>query len=149
MIYSKSQTTVEGLDELIKAFSELPDEALKYVEEASIEPAQKIITKARANLAKYNKYSNTGTLSKSLKVNKPSKKRKYKYEVFSKVWFGAGGAYGVPLELGHRIVVSGKVVGAVKGHPFLRPAADDSKDDVVNIISSAMDEALKKMGGMK
>lgn len=145
-IYSKN---IEGLDELIEAFVQLPEECVMYIEEASVEPAKKILIKARENVSKYNKYSDTGALKKSLKVSKPSKRRKYKYQVFSKVYFGKGGAHGVPLELGHRLIINEKDVGAVKEHPFLRPAADESKDDVINAMVTAMNKALEEMGGLK
>ena len=55
----------------------------------------------------------------------------------------------MPLELGHKLVKNGQVVGDVNEHPFLRPAADESKDDVVNAIADAMNKALEQMGGKK
>ena len=143
-IYSNS---IPGMDELIKAFEKLPEEALTFVEKGSYEPTQKIIHRARVYLEKHIK---TGHMfSAGLKASKPSKRRKYKYTVFSKVWFAKGAAYGVPLELGHNIVKSGKVVGHVPAKPFLRPAADESKGDVISAMTKAMNEAIDKMGGLK
>lgn len=149
MIYSKNQTTIKGLDELIKAFVKLPDDSIKVLEPATVVPAQEIRDKAKENVRKYNKYSNTKTLEKSIKVNKPSKRRKYKYQVYSKVYFGKGGAYGVPLELGHKIMRKKRQIGTVEEKPFLRPAADESKELVVKSIADSLNKALKEMGGKK
>lgn len=146
MIYTSE---IKGLDELIKAFNELPEEALVFVEQKSLPPAETIKNRAKAYVAKYNKYSDKGNLLKALKVNKPSTKRKYKYYVYSKVWFDKGGAHGVPLELGHRIVRKGKTIGTVKEHPFLRPAADESRGEVIEAMTEAINTALDKMGGLK
>lgn len=144
MIYTSE---IIGLDELIKAFMNLPEEALTFVSKASYPPAEKIMHRARGYLQTHNK---TGALSQSLKVNKPSRSAKYKYTIFSKVWFGTGGAHGVPVELGHRLVTKdGRTYGTVKEYPFLRPAADEGKDDVVSAMVTAINTALDKMGGQK
>lgn len=142
-IYSND---IEGLDELIEAFNLLSDEALLYVEEASIKSAEVIKAKAIANLAEHNK---TGNLSRNLKVTKPSIKRKTKHVVFARVWFSAKGFYGVHLELGHRLVRNKKLIGTVREYPFLRPAADSCKDLVADNIAEAMNKALDQMGGVK
>jgi predicted KAP-like P-loop ATPase len=148
-INSKSQTTVEGLDDLVDSFLKLPEEAVTFLEEASISPAQKILDKAKANVAKYNKFSDSGTLQKSLKLGKPNKKRKNKYEVFSKVSFPASAAHGVPLELGHKLVINGKIVGDVEEHAFLRPAAEENVDNVINAVADGINKALETFGGEK
>lgn len=138
---------LEGINELIKAFADLPDEALEFVEKASYPAAEVVRTRAKGYLVNYN---DTGALSDSLKVNKPSKRRKYKYVVFSKVWFGKGGAHGVPLELGHRLIYFGRKTNKdVAPRPFLRPAADQSHGEVISYITSAMNRALDEMGGNK
>jgi hypothetical protein len=142
-----SDVKIEGLEELLKAFTELPDEAVTYVEQASYPAAQTILNRARGYLTKYN---DTGALSSSLKANKPSKKRKYKYVIFSKVWFGKGGKHGVPLELGHRLWYFGKKTNKdVEARPFLRPAADESKGEVISQMIGAINKALDEMGGLK
>jgi hypothetical protein len=143
-IYSKD---IHGMDELIKAFERLPEEALVFVENGSYPPTQKIIQRARRYLEPH---INTGTMfSAGLRANRPTKRRKYKYTVFSKVFFARGAAHGVPLELGHNIVKNGNVVGYVPAYPFLRPAADESKGEVIEAITKAMNEAIDKMGGLK
>ena len=136
---------VEGLAELMKAFAKLPEDALEFVEKESYPPCEKIKHRARRYLEPHIK---TGKLfSEGLKITKPNKRRKYKYVVFSKVYFTSKTAYGVPLELGHNIVKNGKVVGHVSAKPFLRPAADESKSDVINAMTQALNSALDKFGG--
>lgn len=146
-INSRSQTTVEGLDELMKAFSKLGDDALPYITDASVESADIILARAKTSAAFSDR---TGALRKSLKRSKPTKRSKYKHLIFSKVWFGKGGAHGVPVELGHKLVYFGHdTATTVKERPFLRPAADESKDEVIKEIAGAMNTALDRMGGLK
>ena len=71
---------IEGLDELIKAFTKLGDEAMVKLEPASIEGAEKVLHKAKQKLEPHYK---TGDAFHSLKVVKPSKK-KGTYKIFSK-----------------------------------------------------------------
>lgn len=134
---------IEGLNELIKKCGEISEQALPYIEQASIKAGDIVLRKTKSYALKYHK---TGNLQKSLKLGKPTKANKAKYNIFSKVYLGKGGAHGVPLELGHKIVVKRKVVGTVKEHPFMRPAADESKTEVVDIVVNAMNKALEEFG---
>ncbi len=87
----------------------------------------------------------TGNLAKKLKLSKAKKSAKYPYRVFSSVTTAKGAGYMVPLELGHKLVFMGqKTDFMVPEKPFLRPAADESKDAVVDIISKSLDKALMK-----
>ena len=143
-IYSKSQTTVEGLDELIKAFMDLGEESIPYLKDASNEAGQLVLNRTKQKVP-----VKTGNLRNKLKLGKSKKSSKYPYRVFSKVTVGKGAEYYVPLELGHKLVINGETVGAIEGRPFLRPAADESKEDVVRIVAGAMNKALEQMGGRK
>jgi len=143
-IYSKNQTTVEGLDELISAFQKLGDEAIPYILQGSNEAGSEVLKKAVCKAP-----VDSGNLKRRLKVIKAKKSTKYPYRVFSKVTFSREAAYAVPLELGHRIVVEGNKVGVSSERPFLRPAADESKETVVKAIADSMNKALGEMGGMK
>ena len=143
-IYSKSQNTIEGLDELISAFKKLGDEAMPYVMQGSNEGGKEVLQKAVRFVP-----VDTGNVKRRLKVIKAKRSAKYPYRVFSKVTFSKGAAYAVPLELGHNIVINGTKVGVVKARPFLRPAADESKEEVVKAIADAMNQALSKMGGLR
>lgn len=143
-IHSGSQTTITGLDELIDAFMKLPEESVVYLKEASDEAGAIVLQKAKDKVPVL-----TGVTKVKLKLTKAKISSKSPYKIFSKVSAGKGAAAMGPLELGHKLVLNGKTVGVVKERPFLRPAADESKDDVVNSVAEAMNRALENMGGIK
>lgn len=144
-IYSKSQTTVEGLDELMQAFKELPDGALQYVREAANSAAQVICDKAK-QLAPVD----TGATQRLLYVRKATASKKAKYKVLSTIATKKGAAALAPLELGHNLVYFGIPTDThIEARPFLRPAADANKNNVVGTVADAMNKALEKMGGVK
>lgn len=143
-IYSKNQTIVEGLDDLISAFQRLGDEAIPYLMNGSNEAGGVVLRNAKLKVP-----VDSGNAKLRLKVIKAKKSAKYPYRVFSKVTFSREAAYAVPLELGHRIIVNGKNVGVTRERPFLRPAADESKEEVVRAIAASMNKALGEMGGMR
>lgn len=139
---------IEGLDELIKAFSALGADALYKLSEPSVEAAQIVCNRAKAKIN-----DDTGNLKNNIIVKKPGRSRnKQKYQIFAKVTlkgsrYGSGGQYGVPLELGHRLYFFGKKTNTeVKERPFLRPAADESKDEVANIMAAGMNKVLDEWG---
>lgn len=144
-IYSKSQTTIEGLDELLHAFSALADDALVYVRDGSNSAAQIVCERAK-QLAPVD----TGKTKNLLYVRKATASKKAKYKVLSTIASKKGAAALAPLELGHRLFYFGKKTDMqVAPRPFLRPAADASKENVVSKIADSMNKALGEMGGMK
>jgi hypothetical protein len=136
---------IEGLDELCKAFVDLGEEALPILLEVSNEAGNVVLEKAR-ELAP----EKSGNLKKKLKLGKGKISKKYPYRVFSKVSFTKGAAYGVPVELGHRLVYMGRETDKqVPPRPFLRPAADACRTQVQDMLINAMNKALEQMGGEK
>lgn len=143
---------IEGLEELIKAFAELGPNAILKLGRYTVDAAELVATRARANIN-----DKTGELSSAIKVYKPGGSSRSKitgkavdkkaYRVFSKVGFSKKGMHGVPLELGHRLWYFGKKTNRdVEEKPFLRPAADESKDEVRDIIAGAMNKILEEWG---
>ena len=101
-----------------------------------------MLDKARRNVR-----DKAGTLSRSLKIIKPGKKKAKSGVIYARVTFGKDAAYGVPLELGHRLVYFGKkTYQHVNERPFLRPAADESKEDVADIMAAGMNKVLDEWG---
>lgn len=146
---TRNQTTgfkIEGLEELIKSFASLGEDAIYKLSEPSVRAANVVLEKARSKT-----HDISGDLDLNLKVTKPGKqKNKKAYRIFAKVGFGKGAMYGVPLELGHRLVYFGKkTLKTVKERPFLRPAADESKDEVAQIMTDAMNKILNEWGDDK
>lgn len=142
--FKDANIEIEGLDELMKAFKDLPEESLIYLKDAANTAGEVVLSKSKEKAP-----VDTRNLQSKLKLGKAKKSSKYPYRVFSKVTFGKGAAYAVPLELGHKLVTDGKTWGEVKERPFLRPAADESRDGVANILAEAMQKALEQMGGLK
>ena len=143
---TRNKTTgfkIEGLEELIESFSQLGEDAIFQLSEPSIRAAKLVCARATSKI-----HDDTGNLGLSLTVKNPGKqKNKKAYKIFASVTFGKGAAYGVPLELGHRLVFHGKkTLSTVKEHPFLRPAADESKEEVANIMADAMNKILQDWG---
>jgi HK97 gp10 family phage protein len=143
-INSKTQTTVEGLDELIDAFMNLGNEAIPFLKTGADQASQVVLAKTKQKAP-----VDTGNLRDKLKVGKVKSSAKYPYKVFGKITTAKGASYMVPVELGHKLIINGKTVGAVKEQPFLRSAADESKDGVAKIMADAMSKALEQMGGKK
>lgn len=136
-----TDSKIEGLDELITEFSKLGDGSIGKLREPSIEAAEVVLSRARQHTN-----NRSGDLSKGLRVTKPTKKPK-STRIYAKVGFGKDVAYGVPLELGHRLWFMGKKTNKdVPEKPFLRPAADESKEEVADIMAKAMNKILAEWG---
>lgn len=132
----------EGLEDLMKEFSKLGENAYEALRPSATEAAEIVLERARGNIR-----DRTGTLSRSLKIIKPGKKKAKSGVVYARVTFGKDAAYGVPLELGHRLVYFGKkTYKKVNERPFLRPAADESKEEVANIMAAGMNKILDEWG---
>ena len=130
-----------GAESLITAFTSLGADAVYKLSEPSVAAAKLILGRAKAKVS-----VDRGDLKRALKVYKPGKSGKKAYRIIAKVGFGKGAMHGVPLELGHMLYVHGKFAGYVQPRPFLRPAADESKEGVVAIMSNAMSEIIKEAG---
>jgi HK97 gp10 family phage protein len=131
---------IQGLPEFLKALNDLPAELEKEIEKALTDAAGVVLERAKSKVP-----VKTGELRDSLKIRKPKPSGKNRFYLSSAVVMGK--AYGVPLELGHKLVTHGKLRGTVKERPFLRPAFDESKEQAAGIIEAAFDKAFKAMEG--
>jgi len=134
---------IEGLEELIRATARIGQQAMPIIKIES-DKAGKVILEA----AKQNVSVKSGALQKNLKQSK-RKIKAGKLSTFNYVGFDKKHAYGVPLELGHRLIIKGTPAGAVTERPFLRPAADANKTMTTDAITAGMDKALNELGGKK
>ena len=140
-----NSASVEGLDELIDAFTSLPDDALAYVRDGSNSAAQVVCNRAKQLVP-----IKTGDTQKLLYVRKATARKNAKYKVLSTVAAKKGAAAIGPLELGHKLVFFGKHTDRyIEARPFLRPAADENKENVVSAIADSMNKALEQIGGKK
>ena len=138
--------SIAGLDALIRDTMKIADKALPGLRIASLRSANIVLIKAK-QLAPVDKTGSehAGTLRDSLVVKKMSN-RKSPYTISYKVTFGKGAAYGIPVELGHD--QPGRGQGErIKARPFLRPASDESKDQVAEEMIQALNTELDKWGG--
>jgi HK97 gp10 family phage protein len=141
-IYSKD---IVGLDELIKDLQGFGEKAIQLLKPAADEAGEIVLTKAKAKVNVSDEIAKHAHLREVLKLVK-SRVKKGECKYSNKITFPKSAAYAVPLELGHRLVRNGKKIGTVKEKPFLRPAADESREKVENIFINAMDRALKELG---
>lgn len=147
--YKFAGIEIEGLDELVEAFNKLDTNTIYKLAPYTVTAAEIVAEKAKL---KINNIPDSKDLRTKIVVKKPGRDRKNhkRTQVFSKVTLkgGAGGGqYGVPLELGHRLVFFGhKTYKTVAARPFLRPAAEESKEQVANILVEGMTKILKEWG---
>jgi HK97 gp10 family phage protein len=149
-VMAKDYVEVEGLDELIRDLAKFGDAAMPALKQAQERAAQVVLAKAKAKAPVSETATGghaPGTLRDSLKIVRANLKPGT-YVTFSKIAIGKGAAYGVPVELGHELrrVVGGRSFGHVAARPFLRPAADESKNEVINIMAEAMNRELERLG---
>jgi len=142
--YSGENIEIDGLDELIEAFGRLPDEANVFLMKGANEAGGVVLEKAKAKVPVL-----SGNLKSKLKLGAAKISSKYPFRVFAKIT-APGAGYMVPLELGHKMVLFKRVTDRrVEEKPFLRPAADESKQEVADILTKYLNEALEQMGGKK
>jgi HK97 gp10 family phage protein len=136
---------IEGLEELMRAFAELGDQAMPRLKKESEEAGEIVLARTKAKVP-----VDSGDLRDALYLMK-KRLKKGDSITFSRVTFPRSVGYAVPLELGHAIRNRrrGRILGHVTERPFMRPAADESKEDVIEHITKAMNETIEKMGGMK
>lgn len=138
-IYSQS---LEGLDELIADFMKIGETAMPKLNTAVTDAGNVVLEKAKSKVS-----VRTGKLRESLKLKKGVTKG---YKAYTTVtWGNDVREYAAPLELGHAIKFQkdGKVMGHVAPRPFLRPAADESEQQVTDVIVDGINKALEEMGG--
>jgi HK97 gp10 family phage protein len=137
------QVKIDGLDELIKAFAGLSDDAIRNLREPTIVSAHVVMEQAKRLT-----HDVSGDLDLSMKIRKPTQRDQSKTKVFSRVYLSKGGKHGAPLEFGHKLVYMGRKTNVfIPAHPFMRPAAEKSEPEVVRYIAAAMRKTIEDMGG--
>jgi len=136
-----SSIKIIGLDKLVKALKDYGDAALPLLDEITSEAAGIVLAEAKKKVP-----VDSGNLYGSLYL-KPAKHKTGRYYSLSYVSFNKGGAYGVPLELGHakRAAKGKRSDGTVKERPFLRSAAKSAKRQVMKKLIDGMNGTLDKL----
>jgi len=142
----KASVKIEGLDELVKAFANFGGEAMESIAPAINEAGELVLARTKELVPE-----KSGQLKRSLylKIYTPSKTAYKLYNIVT--WGDDVRDYAMPLELGHNVKFGkdAPIVGRAPARPFMRPAADKSKREVVEIVTDAMNEAIDKIGGDK
>jgi len=145
---ANTKTEIIGIDELFTAFAKLGTVAIQDLAEPATKSAWIICNKAKQKVG-FDDSSEDVHIRDELTVKKPTTAATANaYKVITMVTTGKA-YHAIPVELGHRIIRNGAVVGTVKAHPFIRPAADESREEVADIITDAMNTILDNMGGLK
>lgn len=125
---------VKGMDELQKMFSRMPDELESELESAVNEIGDVVLKKAQAKAK--------GSLKNGIELKRAKKNGGY---ISGQLSLKRGYGYGVPVELGHKLVAWGhKTDKHIKEQPYLRPAADESVDEAERIALAATDRILQR-----
>lgn len=132
----KVQVGIEGADEIIKILKDIGIEANAVLEEAAEEGAKIALAEAKRRVP-----VKTGNLRDNLEITKVKSRTpdKLKKTVFVKVGFNKKAFYGTFVELGTRFI---------KAKPFLRPAIDQNRNSIAQVVNNAIDKALRR-GGLK
>lgn len=129
------QVTISGADDLARLFNELPksmtDQALRAAETKALQP---VLDEAKTRLVQESRVR-TGNLLNSMMITLRLKASQQSFETKGGVTLYAGaagkkGAHAHLIEFGHRLVGGGRV----PPHPFLRPAWDSKKDEVLAVM---------------
>lgn len=86
-----------------------------------------------------------GTLRRNIVVRKSGRPKRDRAAV--SVGPNRKAAHGIPLELGHRLVRNGKVVGHVAPRPYLRPALDSKKGEATKAVGDELRLQIRKVAG--
>ena len=130
-----------GLDELLRDFAQFGKDGLENIKPDINRAADVVLNKAKEKAP-----VKSGDLRDNLYLKEQRKSEKPIYQK-TLTWRSKVRPYAAPVELGHAIKFSkgGKVMGHVPAQPFLRPAADESKEQVVKEIVGGIDRELQKL----
>jgi len=154
--------SIEGLDKLVRDLQKFGDQSMPAINAASVRGAQVVLDKAIARAPVGSNFTRgagddithePGNLKRSLKLKKTRLKSGAVVTYTQVTCKGNKGEsdawYGAQVELGHKLVVHGKKAGSVEAKPFLRPAADESKDQILDIMIGTMNKELERLGDHK
>jgi len=145
---------IEGINDILRGFEEVGTAAFNEVEKTTISLGERVLSAAKARAPgptgrRTGKWAHPpGNLAEKIRMKTPTEQQKSKAKIFTTVGFGAGAAYGVPVELGHKLIVHSQKAGVVKPapapHGFLRPAADMYKKAAADELEKAINDAIGK-----
>jgi HK97 gp10 family phage protein len=142
-VVPRNNFEIIGLKELIKAFEQFGDIAVEELRKKVDEAGEILLEATKAKVP-----VKSGKLRDSLYLKRPTSKKWVIANILT--WGDDVRDYAAPLELGHHLVFMGHDTDRrVPAYPFLRPAADESREKVFKIIIEGFDNSLEKLGGLK
>lgn len=125
---------LDGIDELIEMFENMEEAALNALDKAAEEGCKPVLVSAK-NYVKVQ----SGDLKNSLSIMKLKTRNKKKrfYKVYSRGVRQGGVTYGFAQETGTEKMSS---------NPFLRPAFDNNKQKIANIMVEELGKAIIEGG---
>jgi HK97 gp10 family phage protein len=130
------KVNIEGIEEVASMFIDMSDTCEAILDEATKSAAEIVLKDAKNKVP-----VDTGKLRDALEISKEkTKKGKVGYQVRSKKLKDGGVKYAYAVEFGHK-KKSGTVVAA---QPYLRPAIEQNKDKIKDIINEKICEGIDK-----
>ena len=131
---------IVGLDDIIRDLSNFGPEGQAEVKPYVDKAGDILLDKTREKVS-----VDTEALKKSLFLKRLRSKKGLIRNILT--WGNDVRQYAAPLELGHGLVFMGHpTLKFVKAKPYLRPAADESKEAVYKTIFDGINKALDKLG---
>lgn len=139
----KEKVEIIGLQELAHDFSQLP----RNLRERSLKRAARKSGNLIRDRAKAKVPSRTGKLRDSITATvRLADLFTIEAEIGPR---RKQGWYAHFVEFGHKLVRRGRLVGNVAAKPFLRPAADQSTPEVINIVTTEVDKEVERFNRKK
>jgi HK97 gp10 family phage protein len=136
---ARNNFEIIGLDEIINDLNKFGVEAQKEVKPFVDKAGDILLEKTREKVP-----VKSGALKASLYLKRPRSKKGIIQNTLT--WGNDVRAYAAPLELGHGLVFMGRpTMKFIKARPFLRPAADESKEKVYTTITNGLNIALETL----
>ena len=136
---ARNNFEIIGLDKIINDLNKFGVEAQKEIQPFVDKAGDILLEKTREKVP-----VKTGALKASLYLKRPKSKKGFIQNTLT--WGKDVRAYAAPLELGHGLVFMGHpTLKYVKAKPYLRPAADESKENVYTTITNGLDIALETL----
>lgn len=145
-IYSQS---IPGLDRLMRKLEKYGDAAMPLIKDAVEKGTQIVLERAKELVPVGTDTANghtPGNLRDHLKISKTRIKPGV-WKINNSVIIARGAEYGVHVELGHHFRRGDREFRGAQAHPFLRPAAAQSRGEIRDMTVAAMNRALKTLEG--
>lgn len=126
-------TYIDGAEDLVQLFQDMEETAEEILENATKKAADMVLDEAKRRVP-----VRTGKLKDSLEIKKEKRKKKIKavHQVRSKGVSQGGVRYAFAVENGTRLA---------RAQPFLRPAVDENRQKIINIIKEEIENALERL----